>query len=73
MNNSWLVFGFIDTKRHAGWARDQSALEKAQENQSDSASTECCTRIIISVHKHTLSITLFIPIKFSSTLQAADS
>lgn len=34
MNNSGLVFGFIDTKRHACWARDQSALEKAQEHQS---------------------------------------
>lgn len=71
-NNSGLVFGFIDTKRHAGLARDQSALEKAQEHQSDCASTEHCTRIIISVHKHTLRTTLFIPIKFSSTLWAAD-
>lgn len=37
------------------------------------ASTEHYTSIIISVHKHTLRTTLFIPIKFSSTLWAVDS
>lgn len=72
-NNYGLVFGVIDTRKHAGWARHQSALEKAQEHQSDCASTEHCTRIIIYACKHTLSTSLFILITFSSTLQAADS
>lgn len=73
MNSSGLVFGFIDTKRHAGWAAwDQTALGKAQEHRSDCAGAERCTGIIISVHKHTHSTTLVIPDKFSSTLGAAD-
>lgn len=72
MNNSGLVFGFIDTKKHAGWVRDQTALGKAQEHRSDCAGAERCTGIITSVHKHTRSTTLVIPDKFSSTLWAAD-